>query len=110
MLRRSKRRYIALELECSSSPSLETLADALWSATSRLYGEYGASKIGLVIIEYAADMKIAIVRVSASAVESVRAAIASITNIEGNPMALHVIRVSGTLKSLRRKVVENIAR
>jgi RNase P/RNase MRP subunit POP5 len=103
LLKRNKRRYVALELDCGNAPSLEALADALWEAVSRLYGEYGASKTRLAIVEYRPDKKMAIVRVNASSLETIRATAASIIDIAGNPVALHVARVSGTLKSLRQK-------
>lgn len=104
MLKRNKRRYVALELECDNTPGLEVFSDSLWTAISKLYGEYGASKTGLAVIEYNPDKKIAIVRVHANAIWMIRAAIASMTRLTDNPVATHVTRISGTLKSLRTKL------
>jgi len=77
--------------------------DAIWAAVMRLYGEYGASRTGLSLIDFDAEKQLAVIRVTLSAVNTVRAAIATITRAKGKPAAIHVLRTSGTLKSLREK-------
>lgn len=75
--------------------------DAIWNALTRLYGEYGASRTSLTMIDYEQEKRIAIIRAALVSVDMVRAAIASVTRIGDKPVALHVLRVSGTLRSLR---------
>jgi RNase P/RNase MRP subunit POP5 len=79
------------------------LMEALWKAVEKLYGEHGASKTGLNLIAYDPDKKRLIIRVMCSALGMVRAAGASITKINDKPVALHVLKVSGTLKALHSK-------
>jgi RNase P/RNase MRP subunit POP5 len=81
----------------------EDLMDAIWNAILRLFGEYGASQVSLTPIEINTERNYAILRCSHRALEMVRAAIASITEINAKPSAVHVIGVSGTLKSLKKK-------
>jgi len=99
-----RRRYLALAIDTQEVLSSKDLMDAVWDAVSKLYGEYGASKAGLALISYDVDKKLAIIRTVHSALEMVRAALASITSIRNKPAAIHVITVSGTIKTLSRKI------
>ena len=76
---------------------------AIWSAILKLFGEYGASQVNLALIEYEPQKSYAVVRCLHKALEMVKASIASITEINGKPAAVHIVGVSGTLKALRKK-------
>jgi ribonuclease P/MRP protein subunit POP5 len=102
-MRRVKRRYLALQVVGEQPVSKRELMDTLWTALLQLYGEYGASQAGLKLIEFTSRNGYAIIRCWKDAVEMVRASIASITEIEAKPATIHVLRVSGTLKALRKK-------
>ncbi|MEM1540199.1 MAG: Rpp14/Pop5 family protein [Candidatus Bathyarchaeia archaeon] len=99
-----RRRYLALKTESAEKFESKELLDALWGAILRLYGEYGASKTGLTLINYNEGKGLAIIRVAHTEIEKVRAAIATITEINGKPTAVHVLTASGTLKAIHRKV------
>ena len=77
--------------------------DAIWSTILKLFGEYGASQVSLALIEYNPQKSYAVVRCLHEALEIVKASIASITEINGKPVAVHIAGVSGTLKTLRQK-------
>ena len=98
-----RRRYLALKLVSDRSVSREDLMNTIWDALVQLFGEYGASQTNLTIIRYNHERDSAIVRCSHKALEMVKASIASITEINGKPAAVHVERVSGTLKALLKK-------
>jgi RNase P/RNase MRP subunit POP5 len=102
-MKRVKRRYLALQVAAEQSLGKRELMDALWMALLQLYGEYGASQAGLKLIEFASKNGYAIIRCWKEAVAMVRASIASIREIGAEPATIHVLRVSGTLKALRRK-------
>jgi len=102
-LKTVRRRYLALQLDSTESSNSNELMNALWNAMMKLYGECGASQAGLSLIGYDPQERIAVVRVGHKAVDMVRASLASITNIAGKPAAVHVLRVSGTIKALRKK-------
>ena len=104
MLKRVKRRYLALEIEAIEVFDSKELMDTIWAAVKRLYGEYGASRIGLTLIDYDADKRLAVIRAASLAVDMIRAALASITRIGDEPLALHVLSVSGTIKALQKSI------
>jgi ribonuclease P/MRP protein subunit POP5 len=99
-LKRVKRRYLALQLECETLPTERELIDTIWSAVTKLYGEVGASLTGLTLISFDGERKVAVIRVLLSALNIARASLATITNIAGREASLHVLAVSGTLKAL----------
>jgi RNase P/RNase MRP subunit POP5 len=95
---------LALEIECDGLLDSREFLDAVWGAVLRLYGEYGASRVGLSLIDFDVEGKFAVVRVAHTGVDMVRTALASITRIGDKPVAVHVVRVSGTIRSLYKKV------
>jgi len=93
-----------VKIDCSEGFDSRELMDAVWGAVLKIFGEYGASKCGLALIDYKSEEKLAILRVVHTEVETVRAAIALITKIKEKPAALHVLTVSGTIKALYKKL------
>jgi RNase P/RNase MRP subunit POP5 len=104
LLRKLKRRYLALKIDSNETFSSKDFMDAVWNAVSKLYGEYGASQTGLTLIDYNMEKGFAIIRAVHTAVNMVRTALASITKIENKPAAIHVLIVSGTIRALHKKL------
>jgi ribonuclease P/MRP protein subunit POP5 len=102
-LKRVKRRYLAVQIDFEGALSQLDFLDAVWAAVKRLFGEFGASQTSLALIDFDEESGTSIIRVSLTTLQQVRAAIASITRISGKDAAIHVIAVSGTIKSLREK-------
>ncbi len=100
-MKRIKRRYLALKIECEVIPEAREFIDALWGTVTKLYGEVGASKTGLTLISLNGDQNFAVIRASLEALNSVKASLASITKIGGREATVHVLAVSGTLKGLK---------
>lgn len=98
-----RRRYLALKIEAVQEIEERELKNTVWNAVLRLFGEYGASKMGLFFISYDAIKNYAVLRCTNTALDIVRASLASITEINLKPSAIHVLGISGTLKSLREK-------
>ena len=103
MLKREKRRYLALEVVSEQPLNEQTVMDAVQSSVHRLFGEYGASQANIKLIKYTPEKRQFVIRCSHKALERVRAAIASTTEINGKNAAIHVMGVSGTLKALSKK-------
>jgi ribonuclease P/MRP protein subunit POP5 len=103
-LKTIKRRYLAIQIEMETVPNEREFLDAVWTALTRLFGEVGASKASLALINYDVDQKLAILRTNASVADNLRASIATITSICGKAATLHVLAVSGTIKSLHAKL------
>ncbi|RLI41809.1 hypothetical protein DRO59_05910 [Candidatus Bathyarchaeota archaeon] len=104
MLKKVRRRYLALKIECDGTLNSREFINAVWNAVLTLYGECGASKTNLNLIDYDSEEKLAVIRVAHATVEMIRAALASITRIGNKSVAIHVLTVSGTIKALHRKM------
>lgn len=104
MLKKVKRRYVALSIDCSEPCRSSEFMDAVWSSVSKLYGEHGASKVNMRLISFDDEKKSAVIRVNHTSVELVRTATAAMTKVGNKPAAVHVLTVSGTLKALHKKL------
>jgi RNase P/RNase MRP subunit POP5 len=100
-MKRVKRRYLALRLNCEDLPTEREFIDSLWAIVVKLYGEVGASTTGLALIDFDVERRIAVIRVSLAAMGLVRASLATVTGISGKAAAVQVLAVSGTLKALK---------
>jgi ribonuclease P/MRP protein subunit POP5 len=100
-LKRIRRRYLAVQLDFEGTLNQREFLDTVWNSVTQLYGEYGASQTGLVLLDFNESSKSAVIRVSLTTLRQVRAALASITHINGKEAAVHVNAVSGTIKSLQ---------
>lgn len=107
MTRLARRRYLALKIDCAEPVESKAVSDALWNAFLRLFGEFGAGQTGSYLVEYDEKKRLGVLRCSHKALPMVRAAIASVTRISSKPAAIHVIRISGTLKALGRKMINS---
>jgi len=102
-----RRRYIAVKINNAQTIKKEDVYIAVWNSLLRLFGEYGASRTDLRLIEYDPENREAVLRCSHEALPLVKASITCVTQIGGKPAAIHIQLVSGTLKTLRRKLAEN---
>ncbi len=103
MLKRTKRRYLVLEIDSAEKPDRRELMETIWNSITKLYGEYGASQTGLTLIDYNMEEKQATIRVANAAIDIVRAALAAVTKTGNIPAAIHIVEISGTIKSLTKK-------
>ncbi|HML02557.1 MAG TPA: Rpp14/Pop5 family protein [Candidatus Bathyarchaeia archaeon] len=99
----NRRRYLALKIEPTQEVNESDLENAFLGSVSRLFGEYGVSKAGLVLLSHDPVKNCAVLRCTSASLDMVKASLASITNVGSKPAAVHILGVSGTLKSLRGK-------
>ncbi|MCS7114200.1 MAG: Rpp14/Pop5 family protein [Nitrososphaerota archaeon] len=99
-----RRRYLALKIDSDENFSSKEFMEALWGALLKLFGEYGASRTGMALVDYYMERKIAIIRTAHTEVEKIRAVLASITRIAAKPAAVHVLKISGTIRALHNKL------
>ena len=100
-MKRIRRRYLSVKVDFCGTIAQRDFLDAVWASVTRLYGEFGASQIGLALVDFDEQKGTAVIRVSLKTLQHTRAALASITRIAGQEAAVHVNAISGTLKSLR---------
>jgi len=103
LIRRVKQRYFALKIESAESFEEGDVRDAVWSAVIQLFGQYGASQAGLFLVEYDKGKKQAVLRCAQRALSMVHASVVSVTKMKDEPATIHVLRISGTLRALRKK-------
>jgi len=99
-----RRRYIAIKVECEQPPPKNTIIDSIWKSLLQLFGEYGASQTDLKFIEYNPKERFMILRCSHDALNLVKTSISMITKIDDSKAALHIVYVSGTLKTLLKRI------
>lgn len=104
LLTKARRRYILAKIDAKKIPRKKDFENTLWHSLTNLFGEYCASQADLSLIEYNEEMGYAIVRCSHTVLPNVRAAIAAITKISNEEVVVHTLLVSGTLKTLKRKM------
>jgi len=100
-----KRRYLAVSAESNEPIQGKEVLDAVRNALTQLFGEYGASQAELALIRNNKQKHYFVLRCSRRALPMVRASTASLTEVNEKPAVIHVLRVSGTLKALRKKTV-----
>jgi ribonuclease P/MRP protein subunit POP5 len=103
VIKREKRRYLALEVACEQPFEEHAVLDAVQASVLRLFGEYGASKADIKLIKAVPEKRQLVVRCSHLMLEKVRAAVASTVEVDGKAASVHVVSVSGTLKALAKK-------
>lgn len=101
MTLRRRHRYAAFRVFSPNSPGEKEVHEAVQRSVLELFGVYGFSTIKPKIIEYDVDKSEGIVRCSHLHLPLLRASLAYITTIEEKPAAFIILKVSGTLKTLR---------
>ena len=104
MIKREKRRYLALKIETDQQFDEHIVLNAVYASLLRLFGEVGASKANIKLIESFPEKNQLTIRCSHLMLEKVRASTTSITEINKKITAIHVLDVSGTLKALSKKI------
>lgn len=81
------------------------VVDAIWQNSMALFGETGASKFSLWVPYNLYDRKKrrGIVKCAHTSVEEVRSALAAIRQIGNEPVIVHVLGVTGTILSAKKK-------
>lgn len=99
-------RYIVFEIISKTSVKEQDVVRAIISSILRLFGELGASKTNVWLIEYDSKTKRGIVRCSHKAVQTVVASMTIVTKI-GEQEAVFVVKgVSGTIKKAKEKYLK----
>jgi RNase P/RNase MRP subunit POP5 len=104
VIKRDKRRYLALHVVNEGPLENFLVFNAVKDSVLRLFGEYGASKANLKQVKCFPEKNQVVIRCSHVMLEQVRASVATILEINKIPAAVRVLAVSGTLKSLSKKI------
>ncbi|MFQ6085298.1 MAG: Rpp14/Pop5 family protein [Candidatus Bathyarchaeia archaeon] len=98
-----RKRYLLAEVISDEPTTRDDFAKSLFSNLLALYGEYGASKANLRIIDFNESDGQALLSCSNDSVHMLHSVLASMKEIAHTPAIVRSVHVSGTLKSLRKK-------
>jgi RNase P/RNase MRP subunit POP5 len=101
-----RRRYIAILVRSDKDIDGRSLFDSIERKIHFLYGVAGSSRINFKPIDF--NDNIAIIRCNHVSLPLMRIVIAHIQEIDERPVMLQVLRVSGTIRTLRKKVAFDI--
>lgn len=100
-------RYLALAIESWPDAAFgrRDFQRECWYAAQNLLGEPGAANADLELIEFSTSDGAgwAIVRVRRDEVERARAAIACIDTVDGSPVGVRILGVSGTIRACEER-------
>ena len=106
---RPRWRYLAVEFESWADADLDRRAfqRALWFSAQNLLGDAGSAELDgtLFGFHFEDGDGSAVVRAHRGAVEELRAVLAAIDEVEGQPLGIHVLGVSGTVRACEEKYI-----
>lgn len=100
-VRRARRRYLRFKVASDRRFRSKEIADAIHKEVLWLYGVHGLSQLEPVLVDFDEDGQTGILRCIRLHLRRMRASLAYITSISGSAASIHVLRVSGTIKSLK---------
>jgi RNase P/RNase MRP subunit POP5 len=105
-VRNVRRRYLAIKVNIEADITQSEVSRAISDKIHLLYGVKGAAETNYRMIEYDQENRQGIIRCNHDRLTETRAALAHITAIKGAPASVHVVTVSGTIKSLRKRLTQ----
>ncbi|MFB6234133.1 MAG: Rpp14/Pop5 family protein [Halopenitus sp.] len=111
---RPRWRYVAIGIESNPDASFSrgSFQRALWYAAGNLLGDAGSADADLKLLtfEFADGDGEAIVRARHGHVEQARAAIASVSTVDEEPVGIHVRGISGTVRACEERYMGRASR
>jgi RNase P/RNase MRP subunit POP5 len=110
MVKEEKSRYIAFETIIEDETPMDSIS--VFNSISRsilsLFGEVEASQSGIWLIEFDPETSHGILRCTSKSLDKVQTAMAVVTRIEDRQAILHLLKTSGTIRSLRSALEQSI--
>jgi RNase P/RNase MRP subunit POP5 len=98
-----RKRYFLLKAISERPLSSEQFEKALFSSVRRLFGEFGLARIRPRLVRFDANSSEAVIACNNEGVSALQAAVGLISSASDAPVSVLTIRVSGTIKGLRRR-------
>jgi ribonuclease P/MRP protein subunit POP5 len=100
---RKRRRYLKFWIRGDEGFSVKEVTDAIQRSVLAFYGVQGLSTIEPNLIDFDEDSQSGILRCTHSHLREMRASLAFVTTMGESAAAMHVDKVSGTIRSLKKK-------
>jgi RNase P/RNase MRP subunit POP5 len=111
MVKEEKSRYIAFETIIEDETPVDSIS--VFNSISRsilsLFGEVEASQSGIWLLEFDPETFHGILRCTSKSLDKVQTAMAVVTRIEDRQAILHLLKTSGTIRSLRSALEQPIS-
>jgi len=101
---RERNRYLVFEMVTDANVNRKQAVDAIWGSLLRMYGEAGAAKTSMWVMDYEPAKKKGILKVNHMSANMLRACITVVTNISGRKARIDVLKTSGTLRKARENL------
>jgi len=101
---RTPHRYLLAKVLCNDPVLGEAVERAARSSVEHLIGRLGAAEMKARMIGFNEEESKAVFRCDLGSIEKLRAALALMTHVNGNPVAVMTMRSAGTIKALGIKL------
>lgn len=103
---RKKKRYIIFKIHSDGKLRYENVRNAIYNTISNWLGELGIAKADIHLIKnlWNSDEQIGFIRCSHISVDHIKTALTTIRQIGDKRVVFETLRVSGTIKSARKKL------
>jgi len=101
---REKKRYLAFEVLSDAKLDVAHIAKSVWHGVLQFVGELGASQLGVIVLSDLFAKNRGVIRVSHLGVDRLKAALALIHTIDGHPVSVRSIAVSGNLAKMKKAI------
>ncbi len=100
--RLDRQRYILFEILSEKKSKFEKkhIEDLIWNEIGNHFGSVGSSRIGMFFSYFNLEKQFGIIRCTNHSLQSIRAVFSFITDIEDEKVLFHIMKVSGTIRSL----------
>jgi len=107
---RSKERYILFRIEAADEFSLNDVVEQVWKEMVSFLGEQQVAAVNPWVLGdlFSRKEQVGGIRVNKDYVEEVRTSLALMDHINGTPVCVHVLGVSGTMQSARDKYLGSL--
>ena len=96
------KRYFMVRVIFDKQLTEQTLIEAMATSITKHFGEVGIASINLRLIRYDPEKAEAVVVCEKATTDQLLTALTFIREIDGAPISLLVVRISGTIKSLSK--------
>ena len=101
---KGSQRYVLVKFLARDPLCTDSIEQAVQQSIEEMVGQLGSAEMRMQMIGFDEGVCKAVFRCSSGSIEKLRAVLAVMTHVNGNPTAAMVLRSSGTIKGLRTPI------